>query len=245
MRAAGAGFIAMVFQNGAARRPAFGGTTGGVLDQPVLVHGARGHETRRSCSTSPPTAAAGNKILLARKRGDTSIPEGWANDEDGRPDHRSPGRVRCSQLQWSGGHKGFGLAMLVEIIAGVLADSCYGTVENTDPSLAGRERIAEGRRLRRPRRLALPSPTTSSQRRRRAHRRRPHVGAWRPAPSASYVPGELEAERRAQRLHDGIRSRVASSTSSTRSPSSSAAHHCPPTLTRIQERPCTERATER
>ena len=159
--------------------------------------------------TNPPivfdiatTAAAGNKILLARKRGDPSIPEGWANDEDGRPT-TDPQAASVFQLQWSGGHKGFGLAMLVEIIAGVLADSCYGTVENTGSDLAGRERIAKGAGF-----VVLDVsrflPRDEFARRVDGLIADVHASALAPGTERIYVPGELEAERRAQRLRDGI-----------------------------------------
>jgi LDH2 family malate/lactate/ureidoglycolate dehydrogenase len=47
------------------------------------------------------------------------------------------------QLQWFGGHKGFGLGMLVEMMSGLLADSAFGTFENSDSALTGRERVTE------------------------------------------------------------------------------------------------------
>ena len=58
---------------------------------------------------------AGNKILLAKKRGDTTIPEGWANDEQGRPttDTRAASQ---DHLQWFGGHKGYGIAFFVVFV---------------------------------------------------------------------------------------------------------------------------------
>jgi LDH2 family malate/lactate/ureidoglycolate dehydrogenase len=148
------------------------------------------------------TAAAGNKILLARKRGDASIPEGWANDERGYPT-TDPHAASMSQLQWFGGHKGFGIAFLVEVMAGVLADSSFGTTEHSDSELTGWDRIAKGatfvvldvRRF-------LPLDVF------REHVDQliddVHASAVAPGFNRVLVPGELEAERRAERLANGI-----------------------------------------
>jgi LDH2 family malate/lactate/ureidoglycolate dehydrogenase len=81
--------------------------------------------------------------LLAKKRGDATIPAGWANDEQGRPT-TDAAAASVRQLQWFGGHKGFGLALFVELLAGVLAGSSYGTTERTASPLHGDERVAKG-----------------------------------------------------------------------------------------------------
>ena len=63
------------------------------------------------------TAVAGNKILLAKKRGDPTIPEGWANDVHGRPTTDTE-TASAQNLCWFGGYKGFGIALLVEVLSG-------------------------------------------------------------------------------------------------------------------------------
>jgi len=201
MRAADRGFVAMVFQNGPTIVPPYGGTTGVFSTNPFSYAVPAG--------TQPPivydvatTAAAGNKILLARKRGDATIPPGWANDDAGRPT-TDPQAASVFQLQWMAGHKGFGLAMLVEIMGGVLADSCYGTVENTASDLAGRERIAKGAAFVVLDVARFLNPDDFG---RRIDELIDDVHASELAPGTEriYVPGELEFERRAQRLRDGI-----------------------------------------
>jgi LDH2 family malate/lactate/ureidoglycolate dehydrogenase len=200
-RAAEAGYLAMVFQNGPSIVPPFGGTTGVFSTNPFSYAVPAG--------ANPPivydvatTAAAGNKILLARKRGDASIPPGWANDEEGRPT-TDPQAASVFQLQWAAGHKGFGLAMLVEIMGGVLADSCYGTVENSASELAGRDRIAKGAAF-----VALDVarflPRGEFERRVDGLIVDVHASALAPGTERIYVPGEIEAERRAERRRLGI-----------------------------------------
>jgi LDH2 family malate/lactate/ureidoglycolate dehydrogenase len=89
------------------------------------------------------TAVAGNKVLLAKKRGDVTIPPGWANDESGRPTTDTEA-ASVWHLQWFGEHKGFGLGLLVELLGGVLAGSSYGRTEHTDSDAHGRQRVAKG-----------------------------------------------------------------------------------------------------
>jgi LDH2 family malate/lactate/ureidoglycolate dehydrogenase len=201
MRAAERGFVAMVFQNGPPVVPPFGGTTGVFSTNPFSYAVPAGVHPPIVFDVAT-TAAAGNKILLARKRGDATIPEGWANDEEGRPT-TDPHAASVFQLQWAGGHKGFGLAMLVEIVAGVLADSCFGTFENTASELAGRDRIAKGAGF-----VVLDVtrflPLDEFRRRVDALVADVHASELAPGRERIYVPGELEAERRARRLRDGI-----------------------------------------
>ncbi|MCB0997534.1 MAG: Ldh family oxidoreductase, partial [Acidimicrobiales bacterium] len=141
-RAAEAGCFAMAFQNGPTIVPPYGGRSGIFSTNPFsyAVPAGEEHPIVYDIAT---TAVAGNKILLAKKRGDATIPEGWACDEMGRPTTDTQA-ASTFNLQWFGGYKGFGIAMLVELLAGVLADSCYGTTENTGSELHGRERIAKG-----------------------------------------------------------------------------------------------------
>ena len=163
------------------------------------------------------TAAAGNKILLARKRGDASIPEGWANDEHGCPT-TDPQAASISQLQWFGGHKGFGIGLLVEIMAGLLADSSFGTTEHSESELHGMGPPGQGRQLRGPRRGPLPPASTSSVRTSTRLIDDVHASELAPGIERIFVPGEIEAERRIERLARGIPLSDGSSTSSTPSP---------------------------
>ena len=159
------------------------------------------------------TAAAGNKILLARKRGDAPIPAGWANDDEGRPT-TDPQAASVYQLQWFGGHKGFGLGLLVEIMSGLLADSAFGTFENSDSELTGRDRIAKGCGF-----LALDVARflPLDEFRRRVDRLVADVHASDLAPGTEriYVPGEIEALRLPRAAATASHCRLRSSTSST------------------------------
>ncbi len=65
------------------------------------------------------------KIRNAFKRGEP-IPDGWATDAQGRPT-KDPGVALDGFLLPIGGHKGYGLALLVDLFAGLLSNAAYLT----------------------------------------------------------------------------------------------------------------------
>lgn len=71
------------------------------------------------------TAVARGKIFLAREKGD-SIPLGWALDADGRPTEDPISAIEGSLLP-AGGHKGFGLSAMMDVLSGILPGGGFGT----------------------------------------------------------------------------------------------------------------------
>jgi len=71
------------------------------------------------------TVVARGKIYLARQRGE-AIPEGWALDVEGAPTTDPTAAVAGSLLP-IGGHKGFAIALLMDVLSGVLTGSAFGT----------------------------------------------------------------------------------------------------------------------
>ena len=65
------------------------------------------------------------KIRDALKRGD-AIPPTWATDRDGKPT-TDPKAALDGFLQPIGGHKGYGLALVVDLFAGLLSGAAYLT----------------------------------------------------------------------------------------------------------------------
>ncbi|GGF41226.1 lactate dehydrogenase [Aliidongia dinghuensis] len=70
------------------------------------------------------TAVARGKIYLARQRG-TRIPEGWAVDARGTPT-TDPEAALAGIIQPMAGHKGYGISVVMDMLAGVLTGSAYG-----------------------------------------------------------------------------------------------------------------------
>lgn len=71
-----------------------------------------------------PSVVALGKLILAEKLGQ-SIPEGWALDKDGNPT-TDPAAGRAGSLVPLGGPKGSGMAIMVDILCGVLSGSGFG-----------------------------------------------------------------------------------------------------------------------
>ena len=63
------------------------------------------------------------KIRSAAKAGER-IPDSWAADRDGNPT-TDPAAALGGFLQPVGGHKGYGLALVVDLIAGLLSGAAY------------------------------------------------------------------------------------------------------------------------
>ena len=71
------------------------------------------------------SVAARGKIRAAAKRGE-AIPATWATDREGRPTTDPKAALEGFLLPF-GGYKGYGLALMVDLIAGVLSGGAYLT----------------------------------------------------------------------------------------------------------------------
>ena len=80
-----------------------------------------------------------NRIFNARDEG-RSIPEGWGVDERGEP---TTDPARCQAAVPLGGYKGYGLALMVEVLCGVLAGAGVRRRRRTSTA-AARERQNTG-----------------------------------------------------------------------------------------------------
>jgi len=70
------------------------------------------------------TAVARGKIYLAKQQG-IPIPEGWTLDEDGSPT-TDPLRAIAGMVLPMAGHKGYGMALMMDVLSGVLTGSQFG-----------------------------------------------------------------------------------------------------------------------
>jgi ureidoglycolate dehydrogenase (NAD+) len=66
------------------------------------------------------SAAAANKIIRAKLLGQ-SIPEGWLVDAEGKPTTDPSGFPESGALMPMAAHKGYGFALLVEVLSGVIS----------------------------------------------------------------------------------------------------------------------------
>ena len=115
MRAADAGLIGMSMTNTEPLVIPYGGVDPALGTNPIaLAAPTAGGIFNVDMATSQ---VAINRIFNARDEG-RSIPEGWGVDERGEPT-TDPAKVKSAVPL--GGYKGYGLALLVEILCGVLA----------------------------------------------------------------------------------------------------------------------------
>jgi uncharacterized oxidoreductase len=139
------------------------------------------------------SAAAEGRVRLARQNG-LEVPDGWIVDAEGRPTRDPEAFYAGGALLPGGGHRGYALALLVELLGGALAGAGCASVGAApgnglvllalDPA-AWRERAAF---------LADVDAVAGA------------VLAVEPAPGFDRVrlPGEPEAETEARRRAEGI-----------------------------------------
>lgn len=142
---------------------------------------------------------ASGQLFKASRRGQ-SVPLGWALDEAGQPTTDPQAGMRGALLPF-GGHKGYGMGILVDLLTGALTGSTLGLgVEqsNPDPDVGGQAFFF----------LALnpaffSSPEAFAERVDKLYR---DAKSIRPADGVSEVllPGELEWREEQKRTRDGI-----------------------------------------
>jgi LDH2 family malate/lactate/ureidoglycolate dehydrogenase len=200
-RVAEQGVVCLCVQNGPTVVPPYGGVTPMFSTNPISYAFPTGRHPTIVFDIAT-TAVAGNRLLLAKRRGDASIPDGWACDEQGRPTTDTDA-ASVWNLQWFGGHKGYGLGLLVELLAGVLAGSSFGRTEQTASPVHGRGRVAKGFTF-----IGIDPERfigLDELRRRTDDLIDDVCGSERAAGTDRIVvPGMFEAERRAERLRAGI-----------------------------------------
>ena len=200
-QAAQRGMIAIGAQNGPPMVPAYGGLTRLFATNPRSYAVPVAGEEPLVFDVAT-TAVAGNRVQQARARGETTIPLGWMTDSKGRPT-QDAAAAADGFLEWAGGHKGYGLGLLVEILAGVFADGPYGNVHNSQSAIEGRGRLAKGGTF------IVINPNVLLDAEVFAERMRALVDEVRASEPAAdvtrvLVPGDLERERAAAALALGI-----------------------------------------
>jgi len=120
--AAEAGFASMIGSNATTTIAPWGGSDARLGNSPLGfgVPGAPGHPFMLDMAMS---VVARAKIRNALKAGQ-AIPDTWATDKDGRKT-TDPQSALDGFLLPIGGHKGYGLALMVDLFAGLLSNAAY------------------------------------------------------------------------------------------------------------------------
>src|SRR5215213_4284245 len=123
-RAAKQGYIAMAFANVVPLMPAPGGRSKSLGTNPFCFAAPTGldHPLVFDMATS---AIAGFKVRIMAQQG-CPVEEGLVYDAQGHPTTDAGALDRGGSLAPVGGYKGFGLALMVDVLAGVLTGAQFG-----------------------------------------------------------------------------------------------------------------------
>lgn len=121
--AARRGFMAIGASNAPVTMAYHGGRTRAVGTNPFAIAVPRG-ETPPLVLDVATSAVARGKIIVAASEG-RAIPDGWAMDVDGNPTTDADRALEGSVLPFAG-PKGSGLAMMIDLLCGVVAGADFG-----------------------------------------------------------------------------------------------------------------------
>ena len=193
--AAAAGVIGMVVTSwggGPFAAAPFGGV-GKVLSTNPIAFGIPAEDGAPFVLDYATTAVAEGKLRVARAK-QAAVPDGWIVDSEGRPTNDPEDFYRGGMLLTFGGHKGFALALVVELLSIAL------TGADAAPDARGRFNGAVF--------LAIdPAAVRPLDEFRRAVARiHARVSGVPPAPGSEgvLIPGQPEARSREARRRDGI-----------------------------------------
>jgi len=135
LQATEAGLAGIAISNTLAVLPAPGGLKAVVGNDPIAIAVPRLADAAISVDLALSEASWG-KISHAATRG-VPIPLGWALDADGRETTVAADALAANLLVPVGGHKGFALAVVLELLAGALTDSPVGPAADGHSHKAG------------------------------------------------------------------------------------------------------------
>ncbi|KAH6951264.1 Malate/L-lactate dehydrogenase [Ilyonectria sp. MPI-CAGE-AT-0026] len=123
LQALDAGMISLVFTNSAKQMPPFGGKETLLGISPFAAGAPSKNEVPYVLDMAPSVVAKG-KIRKAARRGE-KIPLGWAYDKHGKPTEDANEALDGSMAP-IGGPKGSGIAILMDIMSGVISGAEFG-----------------------------------------------------------------------------------------------------------------------
>lgn len=134
MEMARAGLIGWAVCNAAPAMSPFGGTRAMLGTNPLSVAIPAGREQPVVLDMATTVVARG-KIRQAARKGE-KIPPHWAQDREGRPS-TDPVEALGGTLLGIGGPKGYGLALLIDILSGLLTGGAFGEMIRETTNLSG------------------------------------------------------------------------------------------------------------
>jgi LDH2 family malate/lactate/ureidoglycolate dehydrogenase len=192
------GCVGVVTTNGSPAMAPWGGREKAVGANPWSIAAPAGRHGVTVMDIANVNAARG-KIYAARERGAT-IPEGWALDAEGRPT-TDPAAAIAGVILPMGGHKGYAISFMMDVLSGVLTGSSFATGVS-GPQQAER-RSGCGHMVLAVDVAAVADPDGF------AERMEALIAEMKAVPLASgfeeiFYPGEIEDRSRARREREGI-----------------------------------------
>ncbi len=145
---------------------------------------------------------AGGKVYAARTRGE-KIPNTWLVGADGRPTTDPNGYPEVGALQPAAGHKGYGIALLIETFAGLLSGAAFTSGvgnwlwdDGTQPTHHGAAFIVMD--------VDAMMPRDKFRQRIEAMVDEIHNAPKADGVARLYIPGEMEWDRYATAAQNGI-----------------------------------------
>jgi (2R)-3-sulfolactate dehydrogenase (NADP+) len=118
-RLAGAGLIGLCFTHAPASIAPVGGKVPVIGTNPFALGVPDGRGGARFVIDQSASVVAKSEVLLRARQGEP-IPEGWALDAQGRPTTDAAAALKGSMVP-AGGVKGFGMGLMVEVLASAMA----------------------------------------------------------------------------------------------------------------------------
>ncbi|WP_112240981.1 Ldh family oxidoreductase [Kribbella monticola] len=199
MQAARAGRLGIAMSNTTPLMPAPGGAERIVGNNPlaIAVPTDAGPEIVLDMALS---AVALGKIRLAESAG-RPIPDTWATDPSGVPT-TDPQAAVLGMLLPAAGHKGFGLALMIDVLTGVLSGGGWG--DQVRPLYREPARPNDCAHLFLAIDPELLGGIEGFKRRSSALAARVRGSATAPGVDRLYLPGEIEAERAEYQRRNGV-----------------------------------------
>jgi LDH2 family malate/lactate/ureidoglycolate dehydrogenase len=122
--AAAQGCVTMVCTNASPAMAPWGGREKRVGTNPWSIAAPAGRHPAMVLDVAN-TAVARGKVYLARQRGE-AIPAGWALDSAGEPTTDAQAAI-AGLIAPMAGHKGYAIAVMIDMLAGVLSGSEFGS----------------------------------------------------------------------------------------------------------------------
>jgi LDH2 family malate/lactate/ureidoglycolate dehydrogenase len=191
LRAIEHGLIGFATTNAGINMPPTGGTKKLVGNNPFAMAVPTGRDWPMVLDMAT-SVVAGGKLDVARSKGE-SIPLGWARDADGNPT-TDPVAARAGSLEPLGGPKGYGMALMLDVLTGVLSGGRFGAGLGAPGSAQFFMTIDVERYL----------PLAEFQERMGQLIDQLHACPRQPGVDKIYVAGEIEWSLQSRRLREGV-----------------------------------------